>query len=55
MAIKSLGYIGVNSTDLSQWRSFACDVMGLEDVSAHLECDDRKSVQLLPNQWSRVL
>lgn len=44
MAIKSLGYIGVDSTDLSQWRTFACDVMGLEDVSANLECDDNTAL-----------
>ena len=33
MAIKSLGYIGINSTDLHQWREYGCQVMGLEDAS----------------------
>jgi len=37
MAIRSLGYIGVHSQKLAEWRSFACDVMGLEDVSSR--CD----------------
>ena len=36
MTIQSLGYIGVNSTQLDQWRDFACDVMGLQDVSSDL-------------------
>ena len=39
MSIKSLGYIGVNATTLSQWKDFACDVMGLEDVSSTLGDD----------------
>ena len=39
MSIKSLGYIGVNGTTLSQWKDFACDVMGLEDVSSTLGDD----------------
>jgi 3,4-dihydroxy-9,10-secoandrosta-1,3,5(10)-triene-9,17-dione 4,5-dioxygenase len=39
MSIKSLGYIGVNATTLSQWKGFACDVMGLEDVSSTLGDD----------------
>ena len=33
MAIQSLGYIGVNATQLDSWKGFACGVMGLEDVS----------------------
>ncbi len=33
MAIKSLGYIGINSTNLDQWREYGCQVMGLEDAS----------------------
>ena len=37
MAIKSLGYIGVSSLQTGAWREFACNVMGLEDVSER--CD----------------
>ena len=37
MSIKSLGYLGVSSQQTQQWRQFACDVMGLEDVSLRLE------------------
>ena len=37
MAIKSLGYIGVSSLQTEAWREFACNVMGLEDVSER--CD----------------
>jgi len=33
MAIKSLGYVGVISQQLDAWQRFACEVMGLEDVS----------------------
>ncbi len=55
MAIKSLGYIGVNSTDLSQWRSFACDVMGLEDVSAHLECDENTALFKMDDHPYRLI
>ena len=33
MAIRSLGYIGVYSQKLTDWQEFACEVMGLEDVS----------------------
>ena len=33
MAIKSLGYVGVISQQLNAWQQFACEVMGLEDVS----------------------
>jgi 3,4-dihydroxy-9,10-secoandrosta-1,3,5(10)-triene-9,17-dione 4,5-dioxygenase len=40
MAIKSLGYIGINSAQLPQWQEFACQVMGLEDVSTRLNADD---------------
>ena len=39
MAIQSLGYIGVNATQLDSWKGFACDVMGLEDVSDALGDD----------------
>ncbi|WP_438984725.1 VOC family protein [Aequoribacter sp.] len=55
MAIKSLGYIGVNSTDLSQWRTFACDVMGLEDVSARLECDDATALFKMDDHPYRLI
>ena len=55
MAIKSLGYIGVNSTDLSQWRAFACDVMGLEDVSAHLGCDDTTALFKMDDHPYRLI
>ena len=37
MAIRSLGYIGVYSQKLTDWQEFACEVMGLEDVSER--CD----------------
>ena len=37
MAIRSLGYIGVYSQKITDWREFACGVMGLEDVSER--CD----------------
>lgn len=40
MSINSLGYLGINSTDLNQWRQFACQVMGLEDTSTRLQADD---------------
>lgn len=40
MTIKSLGYIGINSTDLDQWRHYACQVLGLENVSARLNADN---------------
>jgi len=33
MAIKSLGYVGVCSALTDEWRAFASDVMGLQDVS----------------------
>ena len=33
MAIKSLGYIGITSNQSDAWRNFACNVMGLQDVS----------------------
>ncbi|MCH1554289.1 MAG: VOC family protein [Luminiphilus sp.] len=36
MAIQSLGYIGVDSGQATAWREFACNVMGLQDVSAAL-------------------
>ena len=36
MAIKSLGYIGVESAQRQQWQQFGCEVMGLQDVSAQL-------------------
>lgn len=36
MSIQSLGYIGVSSTDLTQWQQFACSVLGLEDVTSRL-------------------
>ncbi len=36
MAIKSLGYLGVSSNQTDAWRSFASEVMGLENVSNHL-------------------
>jgi 3,4-dihydroxy-9,10-secoandrosta-1,3,5(10)-triene-9,17-dione 4,5-dioxygenase len=36
MTIKSLGYIGVNSTQPEQWRQYACQVMGLQDNTASL-------------------
>ena len=39
MAIQSLGYIGVNATQLDSWKGFACGVMGLEDVSDTLGDD----------------
>ena len=37
MAIRSLGYVGVYSQKLTDWQEFACEVMGLEDVSER--CD----------------
>jgi len=40
MAIKSLGYIGINSAQLPKWQEFACQVMGLEDVSTRLNADE---------------
>ena len=55
MAIKSLGYIGVNSTDLSQWRTFACDVMGLEDVSAHLSCNENTALFKMDDHPYRLI
>ena len=36
MAIKSLGYLGVNSGLKDDWQQFACEVMGLQDVSDQL-------------------
>ena len=33
MTIQSLGYIGVNSTDLSQWQTYGTEVLGLQDVT----------------------
>ena len=39
MAIQSLGYIGVDSGQATAWRDFACNVMGLQDVSAALAGD----------------
>jgi 3,4-dihydroxy-9,10-secoandrosta-1,3,5(10)-triene-9,17-dione 4,5-dioxygenase len=38
--IKSLGYIGINSTALSDWENFACEVVGMEDVSAARHAPD---------------
>lgn len=40
MAIHSLGYLGVSSALTDQWRQFAGQVMGLEDVSARLAAGD---------------
>jgi len=34
MTIQSLGYIGVNSTDLSQWEAYGTQVLGMQDVTA---------------------
>jgi len=34
MAIKSLGYLGVNSKLTEDWRCFASEIIGLQDVSA---------------------
>ena len=42
MAIKSLGYIGINSTNLDQWRDYGCQVMGLEDASAQNAADQSR-------------
>jgi len=36
MAIQSLGYLGVSSNLTDEWQRFACEVMGLEDVSERL-------------------
>ena len=33
MTIQSLGYIGVNSTDLGQWQTYGTQVLGLQDVT----------------------
>lgn len=33
MTIQSLGYIGINSTDLSQWKTYGTEVLGLQDVT----------------------
>ncbi len=40
MSIKSLGYLGVSSQQIAQWRQFGSDVMGLEDVSERLGAAD---------------
>ncbi len=37
MTVSSLGYIGVNSTDLSRWESFGTRVLGLEDSTAQID------------------
>jgi len=37
MSIRSLGYLGVGSSLTEEWRTFAADVMGLQDVSAALD------------------
>ncbi len=47
MSITALGYVVVSATDLSQWRAFACDVLGLmpgaarADGALALRLDDR--------------
>jgi 3,4-dihydroxy-9,10-secoandrosta-1,3,5(10)-triene-9,17-dione 4,5-dioxygenase len=47
MSITALGYVTVSATDLSQWRAFACDVLGLmpgaarADGALALRLDDR--------------
>ena len=33
MAINSLGYLGVSSTNIEKWRGFGTAVLGLQDVS----------------------
>lgn len=47
MSITALGYVTVSATDLSRWRAFACDVLGLmpgaarADGALALRLDDR--------------
>jgi len=47
MSITALGYLTVSASDLSQWRAFACDVLGLmpgaarADGALALRLDDR--------------
>ncbi len=36
MPVNSLGYIGVYTTDLPRWTTFGTQVLGMEDVSAHV-------------------
>lgn len=40
MGINSLGYIGINSAQRSEWQRFACEVMGLEETTSKLTTDD---------------
>ena len=40
MTIQSLGYIGINSTDLSQWQTYGTQVLGLQDVTDQYPSDN---------------
>jgi len=41
MAINSLGYLGVSSTNIEEWRDFGTAVLGLQDVSQSMaDCGD---------------
>ena len=61
MAINSLGYIGVYSSDVSEWATYGTQVLGMEDVSAelddgnvYLKMDDRPfRVVVMPAQESK--
>lgn len=45
MTIQSLGYIGVNCTDVGKWSDYGTKVLGMEDVTKHLN-DGTKNVYL---------
>lgn len=40
MAINSLAYVGVHSSDIKQWQSYGTAVLGMQDVSAQMNRGD---------------
>lgn len=55
MAIGSLGYIGVHSSDLDQWQHFGTQVLGMEDVSTHLNAADGHIFLKMDDRPFRIL
>ena len=62
MNIKSLGYLWIESTDVSKWRDFGCNILGLmpspgmpEDGNVYLKMDARPyRLAIFPGQRDRL-